>query len=142
MIVCKWVLKVYHCIFGEYVFVLKACECFIKAYEYNLKAYEYTLRPYECIWNVYDSRHIPCYNVVRSHKAAMAFHIMWTIFMTTWFFERVNLYVVFRYNIHKPYFMRTKRYILTWKSNYNLKEDKNNGKKLKITQQNMKKKKR
>ena len=40
--------------------------------------------------------------------------------------------------------MRTKRYILTWKSNYNynLKEDKNNGKKLKITQQNMKKKKR
>ena len=70
-------MKVYHCIFEAQVFVLKACECFIKAYKCNLKAYEYTLRPYECIWNVYDSCYIPCYNVVRSHKADMAFHINW-----------------------------------------------------------------
>ena len=39
-----------------------------------MKSYEYTLRPGECVWNVYDNRYIPCYNVVRSHKTTTAFH--------------------------------------------------------------------
>ena len=74
-IVCKSVLKVYHCILQAYMFILKACECFLKAYECNLRAYEYILRAYKCIWNVCDYRYVSSFNVIRTHKAAMAFHM-------------------------------------------------------------------
>ena len=61
------------------MFILKTCECFLKVYECNLKAYEYIWRAYECIWNVCDYRYISLVNVIRAHKAAMAFHINKTV---------------------------------------------------------------
>lgn len=52
---------------------LKAC--FLKAFECILKANEHILRAYECVWNVCDYRYISSFDVIRAHKAAMAFHM-------------------------------------------------------------------
>ena len=72
------------------MFILKASECFLKIYERNLRAYEHFLRAYECICNVCDYRYISSLNLIRTHKAAMVFHInavqtqhTWTLWAST-----------------------------------------------------------